>query len=476
MCGGKQVGMTPIVAASALSITLLVQVTFAQTSRVLPDSEIRKILVDRIDKYQQSVGIVVGVIEPEGRRLIAYGRLDQGDQRPLNGDTVFEIGSNTKVFTSLLLAEMVQRGEVALTDPLGKYLPAEIKVPERGGRKITLLDLSTHTSGLPRDPPNLNPKDPTNPFAEYSVEQLYEFLSTYQLTRDIGSLYEYSNVGVALLGHALTRRAGMDYESLVQARITSPLAMGSTRISLTSEMKTRIAVGHGYYKMSPVPNMDMAVYAPAGALRSTANDLLTFLGANLGYTATPLANAIAAMLKVRRPIPHSPAETALAWGVVTLSGVEVISHNGGTIGTVSFIGFDPKARVGVVVLSNRGAGVGVSDIGIHLLNPKLPLLSGNALKPPKERQEITVDPKLLDGFVGRYRFSRDDRLTVTREGGHLYVQRTGELKTEVYPESARDYFAKLYDEQVTFKTDGQGRATELIHYEDGSTRRAKRID
>ena len=465
-----------MVVGSALTITLLAQIASAQSAQVLPDSEIRKILVDRIDKYQQSVGIVVGVIEPEGRRIVAYGRLDQGDQRPLTGDTVFEIGSNTKVFTSLLLADMVQRGEVALTDPVAKYLPAEVKVPERGGRKITLQDLSTHTSGLPRDPPNLNPKDPANPFAEYSVDQLYEFLSTYQLARDIGSLYEYSNVGVALLGHALTRHAGMDYESLVRARITTPLAMESTRVSLTSDMKMRLAVGHAYYKMSPVPNMDMAVYAPAGALRSTANDLLTFLGANLGYTANPLANAMAAMLKIRRPIPHSPAETALAWGVLKLNGVEIISHNGGTVGAVSFIGFDPKARVGVVVLSNRGAGVGVSDIGFHLLNQKLPLLSGNALKPPKERQEITVDPKLLDGFVGRYRFSRDDLLTVTREGGRLFVQRTGELKTEVYPESARDYFAKLFDEQVTFKTDGQGRATELIHYEDGSAQRAKRID
>jgi len=465
-----------MVVGSALTITLLVQIAFAQSAQVLPDSEIRKILVDRIDKYQQSVGIVVGVIEPEGRRIVGYGRLDQGDQRPLTGDTVFEIGSNTKVFTSLLLADMVQRGEVALTDPVAKYLPPEVKVPERGGRKITLQDLSTHTSGLPRDPPNLNPKDPANPFAEYSVEQLYEFLSTFQLTRDIGSLYEYSNVGVALLGHALTRRAGMDYESLVRARITSPLAMESTRISLTSDMKTRLAVGHAYYKMSPVPIMDTAVYAPAGALRSTANDLLTFLGANLGYTANPLAEAMAAMLKIHHPIPHSPAETALAWGALKLNGVEIISHNGGTIGTVSFIGFDPKARVGVVVLSNRGAGLGVSDIGVHLLNPKLPLLNSNALKPPKERQEITVDPNLFDGFVGRYRFSRDDLLTVTREGGRLFVQRTGELKTEVYPESARDYFAKLFDEQVTFKTNGQGRATELIHYEDGSTQRAKRID
>jgi len=145
-------------------------------SSVPPDSEIRGILAERIDSERQSLGIVVGVIEPHGRRIIAYGALDRNDKRPLNGDTVFEIGSVTKVFTSLLLADMVQRGEVSLADPIAKYLPADVKVPERGGRPITLQDLSTHTSGLPRIPANMNPKDPANPYVDYGPEQLYQFL------------------------------------------------------------------------------------------------------------------------------------------------------------------------------------------------------------------------------------------------------------------------------------------------------------
>ncbi|HUJ30480.1 MAG TPA: serine hydrolase domain-containing protein, partial [Candidatus Acidoferrum sp.] len=109
------------------------------------DSDIRQILVDRIDTQHQSVGFVVGVIGPEGRRVVAYGHLEKGDPRALNGDTVFEIGSATKVFTSLLLAEMVERGEVALDDPVSKYLPPDVKMPERNGRSITLIDLATHT-------------------------------------------------------------------------------------------------------------------------------------------------------------------------------------------------------------------------------------------------------------------------------------------------------------------------------------------
>jgi serine-type D-Ala-D-Ala carboxypeptidase/endopeptidase len=239
----------------ASGIILLTQVTVAQSAMNSPipsDSEIRNILVDRIDKDHQSVGIVVGIIEPTGRRVVSYGKLAKDDKRSLDGDTVFEIGSVTKVFTSLLLADMVQRGEVALTDPVAKYLPPEVKVPQRGGRQITLQDLATHTSGLPRMPSNFTPKDPANPYADYTVEQMYQFLSGYQLTRDIGSQYEYSNLGGGLLGHALARRAGMDYEKLVQSRICEPLGMKSTAITLSPEMKTRMAAGYNQ-GLEPAP-------------------------------------------------------------------------------------------------------------------------------------------------------------------------------------------------------------------------------
>ena len=180
------------------------------TSLAPTDSDIRQILVDRIDKYQQSVGIVVGVIGPNGRRIVAYGKLDQGSLQPLNGDTIFEIGSITKVFTSLLLADMAQRGELALDDPIAKYLPTGVKLPERG-RQITFQALATHTSGLPADPPDLSSRDPANPLADYSVEQLYAFLSNYALTHDVGSRYEYSNLGAALFGAGprSSRRGGL---------------------------------------------------------------------------------------------------------------------------------------------------------------------------------------------------------------------------------------------------------------------------
>jgi len=138
-----------VIVVAVITPTWFTTAQSVPTSSVPPDSEIHQILVDRIDVQHQSVGIVVGVIGPGGRRVIAYGHLEKDDSRPLNGDTIFEIGSETKVFTSLLLFDRVQRGEVALSDPVAKHLPSGTKMPERNGRSITLVDLATHTSGLP---------------------------------------------------------------------------------------------------------------------------------------------------------------------------------------------------------------------------------------------------------------------------------------------------------------------------------------
>lgn len=463
-----------IVNVSVLALALLAQGAGAQSARQVPsDSEIRQILAERVDQYRQSVGIVVGVIEPTGRRVVAYGNLAAGDPRTLNGDTVFEIGSITKVFTSLLLADMVEHGEVALADPVAKYLPATVKVPERRAEQITLEDLATHKSGLPRMPENVDPRDPGNPFAEYSVSRLYEFLSSYRLPRDIGERFEYSNIGGALLGHALARRAGAKYEALVQSRITRPLGMESTRVALTAEMRARLAAGHAY-GLEPTPNWDLGALEAAGALRSTANDLLTFLAANLGYTKTPLSQAMAAMLKVRRD--RDRGTIALEWFLDLRGGVEIVSHSGSTGGYLSFIGYDPKARVGVVVLSNSGTGAGVDDIGIHLLNPRIPLLDSEFLTPPKQRKEVAVDPKLLDAYVGRYEFPSRQMASVTREGGHLFLQGDGDVKVAFYPESSQDFFARIMDAQMSFSTDSQGRVTEMIFRRSGSSMVVKRID
>ena len=431
---------------------------------VLSTSEIQELLVRRVHQQKQAVGIVAGAIEPSGRRVVAHGSPAQGDPRPLDGDTIFEIGSISKVFTSLLLADMVQRQEVALDDPAATYLPHDVKMPERSGKAITLRDLSTHTSGLPRLPTNLKPKDHRNPYAEYSVDDLYQFLSGYTLQRDPGSQFEYSNLGSGLLGHVLARRAGTDYESLIRSRITEPLDMRDTGITLSTSMKGRMATGHNAM-LAPVVNWDLPTLAGAGALRSSANDMLTFLEAFLGYTESPLAPAMKAMVEVR-----------LGWFAASGRGREVDGHDGGTGGFRSWIGCDRAERLGIVVLSNTATAVGVFDIGMHLLDPTWPLAK---IEPPKEHIEVEIDPALLDNYTGRYQMAPNVILEVTRDGSRLFAQTLAQAisgpKFELFAEGEKNFFAKVGDNQITFVANPDGRAASVILHRVGGDIPAVRV-
>ena len=338
-----------------------------------PDTEIQRILAQSVGAENRGIGIVVGIVDGRGRRVITYGHPARDDSRPLNGDTIFEIGSITKVFTSLVLMDMVQKGEVSVTDPVSRYLPPAAVVPTRGGKTITLQDLSTHRSGLPPEVPGRRRISDT-----FSDHDLYDFLATFQLTRDIGSQFEYSNPGVALLGYALSLRAGTDYESLLKARVLGPLGMHDTSITLSDSMKTRLAAGHDA-ALGPVPKMDFSLSVPlnpAGALSSSANDLMTFLAANIGNTETPLAKAMAAQVSRRwpAPLPSMPdLQIAYGWMIQMKNGDSIFWHNGSTFGFRAFIGFSPEHRAGVVVLSNWSRTSLPDNIGRHLLDSSYPL-------------------------------------------------------------------------------------------------------
>lgn len=458
-------------ACLAVYVAQAAQTTTSPPGAAPSDAEIRRILVERIDVQKQGVGIVVGVIDPHGRRIVAYGAPEKGDKRTLDGDTVFEIGSITKVFTALLAADMAQRGEVKLDDPIQKYLPPTVRMPERGGKQITLIDLATHTSGLPRMPENFRPKDPSRPYADYTVDALYSFLSSYELRRDIGIKYVYSNLGFGLLGLGLAQRAGMDYEKLVVTRICNPLRMESTRITLSEPLRQRFAAGHSS-DLVTVPEWDIPSLAGAGALRSSANDLLTFLAAMMGYTDNPLAAAQKTTLSIRRPTGEPFMETGMGWDIDTRGGTEIISKGGATAGYNTFIGYSPRTRVGVVALANTSAGEGTTDIGQHLLDARYPLWvpeSSPSSEPP-------LETKVLDGYVGHYELTPTFILAVTREGSQLYVQATNQPRAAVYPKSNTEFFYKVVDAQITFEMDPQGRANTLILHQGGREQKAKRVD
>jgi CubicO group peptidase (beta-lactamase class C family) len=464
----KQIINRTLIVALLLSLIVLpARVTRAQAGPT--DNEIREILKNRIDVAKKGVGIVVGLVDEKGIRIISYGKPSLKSDQTVNGDTVFEIGSVTKVFTATLLADMVERGEVSLNDPISKYLPKSVKTPTRNGKEITLLDLSTQTSGLPRLPGNFAPKDIQNPYADYSVEQMYAFLSSYTLTRDIGSQYEYSNLGVGLLGHLLTLRAGKDYETLVRTRICQPLKMDSTRVKLTPEMQARLATGHNP-ALLPVPNWDLPTLAGAGALRSTVNDMLKFVAANLGLNKSPLLAAMQMTHQSRHDTETPDLEIGLNWHILKKFDTVIVWHNGGTGGYHSFIGFDPKARKGVVVLSNSTNDI--DDIGRHLIESQYPLAKVEA---PKEHKAIKLEAKILDAYAGDYQLAPNFVITISREGDQFFAQATGQGKLELFAETETDFFFKVVDAQVTFVKGDKGQVTSLVLHQNGVDQRATKI-
>ena len=443
----------------------------AKSSAGIPgDDEIVQILKERVDVRHKGTGIVAGIISPRGRRLVCYGKPGLNDGRPLNGDTVFEIGSITKVFTSLLLSDMVKRGEAALNDPVAEYLPRGVKVPDWNGRKIALVDLSTQTSGLPFFPTDFpliddDPVAGAGEFSEYSIERLFRFLSNYELLHDVGVHWEYSNLGVGLLGLALAHRADMDYESLVRTRITGPLGMKSTAITPTPEMRARLAVGYDS-KLRPAPETDLPAFAGAGSLRSSANDLLTFLAAFMGDEPSGLQTAMSAMLETRRPgddwLAYLGGQQALGWWVIGNGDEAMIAHAGDTMGFSGSVAFNPKTRIGVAVLVNGVSGG--TDLAMHLLRPSFPLAEPGT---PKPHREIAVDPNLFDLYAGKYQAAPNVILVIKREGAKLSFMAPGSPRVRLHAQGERDYFIADTDVTMTFKVDDRGRATGLVLHLNG---------
>jgi CubicO group peptidase (beta-lactamase class C family) len=331
------------------------------------NDEIRRRLDERLARGG-GVGVVVGLLEADGtRRYVVAG--SSGNGAPLDEHALFEIGSITKPFTATLLADMAARGEVSLDDPVAKHLPAGTRVPARGGKAITLATLATHTSGLPRLPTNFRPADPKDPFADYGVARLYEFLASYDLTRDPGETWLYSNVGYGLLGHALERRAGTTYAKLLAERLLVPLGMKETSVGLDPSLQKRAVQGFDE-AFAPAPMWDLGPLPGAGAIRSTAADMLAFAAANLSAEGDRLHAAMKAAHAPRVPMKDDQ-RVGLAWMVARPKSRTITWHWGGTGGFRSYLGLDLEARRAVVLLTNSSQMW--NDFGHNLLDPEVPL-------------------------------------------------------------------------------------------------------
>jgi CubicO group peptidase (beta-lactamase class C family) len=423
------------------------------------DSAVLAIIKERVDAGKFA-GLAVGLVSPTGvRRVIAYG--PNAGVTPFDGNSIFEIGSITKTFTAAILADMVKKGEVKLDDPVEKFLPPGTKVPARDGKKITLLDLAVQNSGLPRMPGNFAPKDPDNPYADYSVQQMYDFLATYTLPRAIGEKYEYSNLAVGLLGHALALKAGKSWEALVIERVLNPLRMNDTRITLTPALQRRLAPGHNA-DGAVVKNWDLPTLAGAGALRSSVNDMLTYIRANADSASSPIGATLAMTNSARAPTTSPTTMIGLLWNRTrTPAGNTIVWHNGGTAGYRTFVGYNEATRAGVVVLPNTSTSP--DDIGFHLLDPSVPLTPA-----PKARTAVTLTTAQLDAYVGTYEAATPAlRFTVTRVGAALVVELSNQPRFQLHAESDGEFFVRAVDAQISFTRNAAGAVSGLVLHQNG---------
>jgi len=337
-------------------------------------------VVQPLINTNKNVGVSVGIIYKDDSAVFGYGRVNLNTGRQPDGDTIYEIGSITKVFTALLLINMTENKLVNFTDSIGQFLPPSVQTPTYDNTEITLIDLASHMSGLPRIPSNINNfKDyltldfVKNPYASYTPSRLYTFLSKHTLKNKPGAQYSYSNLGMGLLGHILAHSQTKTYEDMVVSRICNSLGMNDTRITLSHDQESRLARGYqGVLNISglrlsfPANNWDIPTLAGAGALCSTVNDLIKFLSANMAITQTPLSTSMETAQVARHQI-KSNMGIAMGWHIQDPDSQEdaIIWHNGRTGGYSSYMGFNKKHRIGVVILSNSNSPV--DEAGIRII-------------------------------------------------------------------------------------------------------------
>jgi CubicO group peptidase (beta-lactamase class C family) len=346
--------------------------------------KLKETIQSLVNNNKTNAAIVVGLVDPNGTQFYGYGNMSNANPITVDKDTIFAIGSITKVFTTILLADMVNSGLVNLDDPIEKYFPPSVKAPTYNGQKIILENLATHTSGLPEFPgshcvSNFNGTDDEDSlqarlfFIEcdknYTFDQLYQDLSNTTLTSEPGSKFEYSTFGISLLGHILALKSGISYDRLLEERILNVLGMNSTSIVLSDAQKSRLAIGHLNGKELPFWNTSRPI-APAGGLHSSVADMLKFASANLGLIDTKINTA----MKESHIIIHDSrlgkafsnnytAYVSLGWIIATDFGIQIVEHNGETAdGYNSFIALNTSKERGIVIIASA------SSIDIDIAN------------------------------------------------------------------------------------------------------------
>jgi len=402
--------------------------------------------------------IAVGIIDSSGMHFYNYGKTKNENGKIVDERTIYEIGSISKVFTSLLLAELVAEGKMKLDDPIEKYLP-NVQVPNYKGVKITLKHLATHNSGLPRLPVNLNlGEDPDNPYAHYDEKMLLDFLEKYKLASEPGTKHEYSNLGAGILGYILTKESGMSLEGLFQKKVGDKLQFENTVTTLSTSQKENLALGHAGGDV--VPNWDFQdALAGGGAFKSNVFEMLSFLKMQLPLDGNEISSAVKSTQKLQ---DHVQTKMGLGWHFYKEN---IRWHNGGTGGYKSFCGIDLEKNRGVVVLSN--STFSVDDLGLHLLD------ENEAIE--KLRPIAKVDSNIFEDYVGKYILSGMMAVDVFSKEDKLYFQFFGQPAYRIYPESETLYFMLEIDVELDFVKDENGKVKSFIFTQDNYKQEVKRV-
>lgn len=405
---------------------------------------LEEIIKERVKK-RTPPGVIFCKVERHGTEYFSYGvnSLD-GEQVP-DSDTIFEIGSNTKVIVALLFTRLEELGFFSLTDPIRDYLPVTVPLPARDNTPISFLDILTHTSALPRMPPNFDFKNVTRSFAEYGVDDLYVGLEQLSLDWEIGSSYVYSNLGYGLLGHIVEQITDQNLDELLDKYVCKPLAMNSTRFGV-GERVHNVATPHQGER--PVPLLKFGVLGAAGGLTSSAKDMSKFLSNNLGVLDSELSSAI----KKTQQMHYQESAIfglGIGWHIQQRNGLNIVWHRGETHGQTSFIAFDRQVETGIIMLSNSAFSGCCSDLALSQIDPQT--------IPTEHEPHAVLNLPLasLRRLEGEYELDAAITFSISAKENYLNVKVTGQAGGLMYPVEPNQFETKDRRVIIRFSDDAE---------------------
>lgn len=441
--------------------------------QALTDEAIKKLASPLVEKRIVD-GLSIGFLDGDRYGTVHLGFANESKQTADIG-TIYEIGSITKVFTSLLLADAVVRGEINLHAKADVANPAGIAFKTYEERAVKWVDLSTHRSGLPRLPDNLPLTSMRDPYRDYDSKKAAEFLKDFKPVRKPGSSQEYSNFGVSVLGYLLAEKAGQSYEALLRERIAEPLKMADTTLVLDDNRMKRLATPHEKFG-SETPIWSFADLPGAGGIRSTMRDLMRFAKAQLQPPDGLLGDAINLAWQQHTEADNSGPAMGLGW--VIMGDGQTRLHDGGTGGSTSCVLINRTLKRAVIVLCNTQSEGDVAGLAMQLMAgvPSVETKREPEKSTSVELKKPTIDAKLRSRLEGRYQLAANFIFTVKDVDGHLMVGITNQETQEVFPDSPTRWSYRGVKATLEFVLPKSGPAKSLILHQNGVKQNARRID